>query len=71
MRLSLQMTRRLPSQQCFAGSSCLDPCLPFAGMLDDLDGFNDQEVELQTYGSREKFEVCSVPLILFSKSSLT
>lgn len=71
MRLSLQMMRRLPSQQCFAGSSCLDPCLPFAGMLDDLDGFNDQEVELQTYGSRGKFEVCSVPLILFSKSSLT
>lgn len=56
-RLSLQMTRRLPSQQCFACYSCLDPCLPFAGMLDDLDGFNDQEIEFQTYdGSWGKFE---------------
>ena len=45
--IQLRVKRRLPSQYCFACYSRFDPCLPFAGIFDDLVGFNDQEIEFQ------------------------
>lgn len=45
--IQLRVKKRLPSQYCFAYDSCFDPCLPFAGIFDDLAGFNDQEIEFQ------------------------